>query len=156
MQIQISRNETCKHHLCSGAWILENRTRRSRDATSLQEAAWHKFPVRNEKATLWCGHPQGIKTQIPHGHIIPVFSWQETHSHYPGHPQQHRMGRGKCVPKGWHIPKGLIRAALPWGCSPGNRHLPKGLGLGRRFLQIPGLGNPREPAEVFDGGDGAC
>lgn len=68
----------------------------------------------------------------------------------------HRMGRGKCVPKGWHIPKGLIRAALPWGCSPGNRHLPKGLGLGRRFLQIPGLGNPCEPAEVFDGGDGAC
>lgn len=64
------------------------------------------------------------------------------------------------VPKGWHIPEGLTRVTGQLCCAwfgaalhgPGT--LPKGLGLGRRFLQIPSAGNPHGP--VSDGGDGAC
>lgn len=99
--------------------------------------------------------PREIKTQIPHGHVIPVFSLEETHSHCPGHPQEprlsHGMGRGKCVPKGWHIPEGLIRVTVPaLGLLSRDQTLLKG-----DSWKFPALGIPMS-LSLFDGGDGAC
>lgn len=83
-----------------------------------------------------------IKTQIPHGHIVPggnsLPTVQGIHNSHSS-----AMGWDKCVPKGWHSPIRAgqgHRAALLWCCPAGTRHSAQRAGIVGDSCKFPVLG----------------
>lgn len=118
-----------------------------------------EFPARNGKASLWCGHPQGYEDSAPAQAHKPCVQPGED-SLPPNRMSVTTMGHGT-----WHVSReeGLIGIMVQLLLCPDlglfNRDqalCPEGLELGRRFLQIPSVGNLCEHVPVSDGGDGAC